>query len=441
MPKLSDGMEEGTVAKWLLPDGYPLKAGDEFVEIETDKSTVAHATEQEGILRTVVPEGTTCEVGSLIARVEPIEPDSDALARAEVEPSLPSAYVQESEEATSSPNHESSQTTQFFAPAAVPSATELGDGAQGESSSTPLSRKAAARHGVDLESVQGTGPGGRVLVHDVLAVAGIRSDGPQVPAVSKGGVAELASSPHPTTATCPFEGSDDACRRGETTLQPLSRVQRIIATRMADTKATVPDFQIECVVAMSDAVALRSQLRTLEGSEGSPTVNDLIIKACALALRHHPLANGSFTPDGFVLHEMVNVGFAVAVEGALIVPTVFNADIRSLGDIASESRRLAERARSGSATPDELAGGTFTVSNLGMFGVTGMVPIINPPQAAILGVGALRNELTRINGEVVDRIVATFTLSCDHRILYGSDAARFLAEIRQLLETPIQLFL
>jgi pyruvate dehydrogenase E2 component (dihydrolipoamide acetyltransferase) len=224
--------------------------------------------------------------------------------------------------------------------------------------------------------------------------------------------------------------------------QQPSRLQQLIARRMADAKATVPHFQVQTEVVMDEAIALRAELKSLAGeSDPVPSFNDMIIKAAAVALVEHPLANGSYQDDGFVLHDQVNVGMAVAADNALVVPTVFDAVGKSLGQIARETRALAARVRDGEISPAELEGGTFTVSNLGMFGMTAITPVINPPQAAILGVGALRQTLARVDGEIIDRTLLTLTLSCDHRILYGADASRFLARIRELLESPLRLAL
>jgi pyruvate dehydrogenase E2 component (dihydrolipoamide acetyltransferase) len=225
-------------------------------------------------------------------------------------------------------------------------------------------------------------------------------------------------------------------------VEELTRLQQVVARRMAEAKSTIPHFQVQTEVAMDAALSLRSQLKaTAEAlGESAPSVNDVIVKACALALRRHPHANGSYRAGRFELHEHVNVGVAVAAEGALVVPTVFDADAKSLGAIAADTRRLAERVRVQQITPPELSGATFTVSNLGMFGMTAITPVINPPQAAILGVGAARPVLARDeHGEIVDRSLLTLTLSCDHRILYGADAARFLADIKALLEAPLRL--
>jgi pyruvate dehydrogenase E2 component (dihydrolipoamide acetyltransferase) len=214
-------------------------------------------------------------------------------------------------------------------------------------------------------------------------------------------------------------------------------VQQVIARRMAESKATVPEFTLRSEIDMHDCVALRTQLKALGGEV--PSYNDMVVKACALALREFPRANGSYRDASFELHSRVNVGIAVAATDALVVPTIFDADRKSLREIARESRALAERVRTGTVTPPELSGGTFTVSNLGMFGVTDFTAVINPPQAAILAVGALTPRAVVRDGELVARHTMGVTLACDHRILYGADAAQFLARIRVLLEQPLAL--
>jgi pyruvate dehydrogenase E2 component (dihydrolipoamide acetyltransferase) len=220
-----------------------------------------------------------------------------------------------------------------------------------------------------------------------------------------------------------------------------SRVQRLIARRMAEAKATVPDFEVELDVVMDQAIAMRAELKKLQDDESVPSLNDFVVKACAMALRRHPRVNASYADGQFKLHSRVNIGVAVASEEALVVPVVRDADTKSLGAIAGETRWLAARVRAGQVTPPELSGGTFTVSNLGMFGMTAIRPVINLPQAAILGVGAIREILARVDGEVVDRRTMTLTLTADHRILYGADAARFLDEVKTLLESPLKLAL
>ncbi len=212
-------------------------------------------------------------------------------------------------------------------------------------------------------------------------------------------------------------------------------MQQTIARRMAESKATIPDFTLQADVDMEECVKLRAQLKAIS-SEDAPTYNDMVVKACALALREHPRANGSYKDGALQLHSRVNVGVAVAAQDALVVPTVFDADSKALGEIAREARALAARVRDGSITPPELGGGTFTVSNLGMYGIKSFNAIINPPQAAILSVGSVEQRVVVRDGGLTPRHTMTLTLVCDHRILYGADAAEFLARIRELLQAP-----
>jgi pyruvate dehydrogenase E2 component (dihydrolipoamide acetyltransferase) len=227
------------------------------------------------------------------------------------------------------------------------------------------------------------------------------------------------------------------------TVQELTRTQSVIARRMAESKATVPEFTLSAEVDMEAAVALRAQLKAVAGAEGAatPSYNDMVVKACAIALREHPRANGAYRDGRFELYSRVNVGVAVAAQDSLVVPTVFDADQKSLGEIARETRTLAERVRAGAVTPPELSGGTFTVSNLGMFGIQSFTAVINAPQAAILAVGEMTPRAVVRDGEIVALHAMTVTLACDHRILYGAEAAEFLGRIRGLLEQPIALAL
>jgi pyruvate dehydrogenase E2 component (dihydrolipoamide acetyltransferase) len=407
MPKLSESMEQGTILAWLKHTGDAVEIGDELAEIEADKSTVAYAAQDAGTLETLIEEGDTVEVGVPIARI--------GAAVAQPEPVSPAPISPAPVSAASVPAGPGSE--------AIAETNGNGSGDGHRSAGTPLARRAAALHGVELASVRGTGPLGRVTRADVLKSAGLTTPAPSpvLPSAPASARRELAP------------GS----RR-----QELSGLQRLIARRMAEAKATVPHFQVQTEVAMDEAISLRAALKPL-ATDGSPapSLNDIIIKAAGMALRQHPLANGSYQDDGFLLHDQINVGMAVAADQALVVPTVFDADRKSLGQIARETRVLAARVREGQISPAEMEGGTFTVSNLGMFGMTAITPVINPPQAAILGVGSLRQTLARVDGEIVDRTLVTLTLSCDHRILYGADAARFLARIRELLEVPIRMAL
>jgi pyruvate dehydrogenase E2 component (dihydrolipoamide acetyltransferase) len=294
---------------------------------------------------------------------------------------------------------------------------------------SPVARRVAHERGVDLHTLRGSGPGGRIVKADV------ESSAPGVP-----GAAERARA---APATLALESA-----KGKTREVELSRTQQTIARRMAESKATIPHFALTIEVDMEECVALRSELkRVAPKAEPVPTYNDMVVKASALALRAHPRANSSYRDARLQLHSRVNVGVAVATEGdeehggALIVPTVLDADRKALGEIAREARALAARVRDGTITPPELSGGTFTVSNLGMYGIESFTAIINPPQAAILSVGAVAPAAVVRDGGISIRHTMALTLACDHRILYGADAARFLAQIRELLERPAALTL
>jgi pyruvate dehydrogenase E2 component (dihydrolipoamide acetyltransferase) len=270
---------------------------------------------------------------------------------------------------------------------------------------------------------------------------------------TQGAVAAQPPSPAATEApSAAAEGApaplDVASAKGEAREVELSRTQQTIARRMAESKATIPHFTLTVDVDMEECVALRTELKRMTpAAEAAPTYNDMVVKASALSLRAHPRANSSYRDARLALHSRVNVGVAVATEaddlqgGALIVPTVLDADRKALGEIARETRALAARVRDGTITPPELSGGTFTVSNLGMYGVELFTAIINPPQAAILSVGAVAPAAVVREGGISIRHTMAVTLACDHRILYGADAARFLAHIRELLERPAALTL
>jgi pyruvate dehydrogenase E2 component (dihydrolipoamide acetyltransferase) len=283
---------------------------------------------------------------------------------------------------------------------------------------SPLARRVARELGVELSGLSGSGPHGRVIKSDVMAAAGGGG--------ARGAVPEPREE---VVASVPADGE----------VVELTRTQSLIARRMAESRGTVPEFSLEVDVDMTGALEMRRELKAV--SEPAPSLNDIIVKACALALRRHPRANGSFGENGFVLHPGVNVAIAVAVEGSLLTPVVRDADTKSVGEIAGETRQLIERARAGRLSPAELDGGTFTVSNLGMFGIDRFEGIINAPQSAILCVGATRDRPVARDGEVVIRPMASMTLAADHRILYGADAATFLVDVRRFLEHPLTMAL
>ncbi|MBS1880105.1 MAG: 2-oxo acid dehydrogenase subunit E2 [Actinobacteria bacterium] len=433
MPRLSDSMEEGTILAWLVEAGQAVSEGQDLLEVETDKANMTVEAEGSGVLEILAAEGATLAVGEPIARL--LDGGSVAApADAPDEVAAPEPDSPASEAAAPVPAPDEGQGAMAPSNGRAATPTQSASSANGRGA-TPLARRIAAAHGVSVEAIGGgTGIGGRVVKADVLAAAGIA----ETPAATA--VAEPSADPSPTAAASAALGAETA-KGGSSVLEP-SRLQAVIARRMAEAKATVPHFQVETEVRMDAAIELRERLKEVAGEAPAPSFNDLIVRAAALALREHPKANGSYRDARFELHERVNVGIAVAAEGGLVVPTIFDADRRSLGEIGRDARRLAERVRAGTVTPPELAGGTFTVSNLGMFGMTAIHPVINLPQAAILGVGKMRPVLERGgDGEIVDATLMTLTLSCDHRILYGAEAAEFLGAIRDLLEAPLRIAL
>jgi len=401
MPRLSDSMEEGTVLKWMKGVGDEVAVGDELVEIETDKANMAYESDVAGTLTEILaPEGETLPIGAPIAVVG--DPDKG--------PTVAAAGPVAAGDPPSPPVAKASSAT--VPPTAPP-------GARADRvKASPLARRIAQENGVDLSSVTGSGPGGRIVKADV--------EGAQAPA---------AAPAAPAT-------QETETAKGTTTYQDLTRLQQVVSRRMAESKATAPHFYLQSEIDMSAAVAARGRLKALtpEG-EVVPSFNDMVVKACALALREHPLANGSYKDGRFELYSRVNVGVAVAARDALVVPTVFDADRKGLREIATDARRLAGKVRDGSITPPELSGGTFTVSNLGMYGVSNFSAVINAPQAAILAVGAIAEKPVVRDGEITTAHLLGVTLACDHRILYGAPAAEFLATIRGLLEEPLSLAL
>lgn len=422
MPRLSDTMEEGTVLRWLKRDGEHVGRGEELVEIETDKAAMTYESDTDGTLQTLAHEGDTLAVGELIARIG--EASGDATAGEQATTDAAEASPASTKQPPAAPTHDR-----------TPAEHDAPERA-GRVKASPLARRIARETGVDLSGVSGSGPGGRIVKADVES-AKAASPAPATSAMD-------SSSP---AARTPPSVAEVASAKGETTAIELTRTQRTIARRMAESKATIPDFTLTADIDMERCVELRAELKRLSHDD-APTYNDMIVKACALALRDHPRANGSYRDGRFELHARVNVGVAVAVSsddptaGALVVPTVFDADTKALGEIARETRTLAERVRDATITPPELSGGTFTVSNLGMYRITQFTAIVNPPQAAILAVGAVAPRAVVVRKKkIVARHTMSVTLACDHRILYGADAAVFLARIRELLEEPAALTL
>jgi pyruvate dehydrogenase E2 component (dihydrolipoamide acetyltransferase) len=433
MPRLSDSMEEGTILKWLKSVGDEVAVGDELVEIETDKANMVYEADTAGTLTELVAaEGDTLPIGEVIARVgdagevqasgnggEPASAPEPAAAPAAAEKAPPKA------EPTPPPAAAAPQAP------APPAPTKDG----GRVKASPIARRIAQERGLDLAALSGSGPGGRIVKADVEKAG------------TGAGTVAPSAAPAPAAAAAPAAPTPGAqekpeTAKGQTTVQELTKLQQIVARRMSESKATAPHFYLESEIDMSRCFEARKRIKeaSKEG-EVVPSFNDMVIKAAALALREFPRANGAYRDGKFELYSRVNVGIAVAAQDALVVPTVFDADRKGLREIAQEARALAQRVREATVTPPELSGGTFTVSNLGMFGISNFAAVINQPQAGILAVGAIVEKPVVRDGEITTAHLMNVNLACDHRILYGADGAEFLGRIRALLEEPLGLAL
>jgi len=428
MPRLSDSMEEGTILRWLKSPGDEVSLGEELVEIETDKANMVYEAPAGGtLIETVAQEGDTLPIGQVIARVGEAgeKPSGDGGAGSHEPDAAPQAR-------TEKPTRQAEAVAEEEpAPPGPAPAPPSGDG---RVKASPLARRMASEQGLDLGALSGSGPAGRIVKADVER------------AIAAGPAPTAAPAAAPPRAT-PAEPTPGARERPETakgavTIEELTKLQQTVARRMAESKATAPHFQLSAQIDMSRAVAARARIKAeAKEDEVVPSFNDMVVKACAIALREHPRANGAYRDGRRELYSRVNVGVAVAARDALVVPTIFDADLKGLRQIASEARALAQRVRDGTVTPPELSGGTFTVSNLGMYGISNFQAVINPPQAGILAVGAITETPVVRDGEIATAHLMGVTLACDHRVLYGADGAMFLGRVRALLEEPLGLAL
>ncbi len=422
MPRLSDTMEEGTIARWLKHPGDAVQPGDVLAEIQTDKATMDLEAYDAGVLqRLLAEEGATVPIGQPIAVIgaEPAAgatgpgdsgPEPTATEPTATEPSAPAA---------SPPGAAAAGPTASRVP--VPAAPP----------SSPLARTLARRHGLDLSWVTGSGPGGRVVRADVEAAIAARAASP---VAGPGAGAE-----RPAPAVVPGAPGGPQVAAGEAEEVPLSTLRRITAERL-EQSARVPHFDLTTVVDAGALLSLRAEVnRALGGRPARVSVTDLLVKACAEVLRAHPEVNSVWGGDKLLRYRHVNVGVAVAVPEGLVVPVVHDADQKPLRQVAAEAHDLAERARQGKLALDDISGGTFTISNLGMYGISHFTAVLNPPQAAILAVGAATPEPVVKDGVVVVATTLRLTLTVDHRALDGASAAQFLADLRSLLHDPVRL--
>jgi pyruvate dehydrogenase E2 component (dihydrolipoamide acetyltransferase) len=419
MPRLSDSMEEGTILKWLVSEGDEVKRGQPIAEIETDKANMTYEVDADGTISELVAnEGDTLAIGEVIARIGEGNGKPKTEKKEEPKAEAQEGPGQEAEEPT--PKHEQRATSN------EQRSSNGGDRVK----ASPVARRMAGEMGVELAQLEGSGPGGRIVKADVEAAA--KGDGAAAP------VREQRTTANGGREAAPQRG--EAGAKGEVEFHELTRLQQTVTRKMSESKATAPDFQLVAEVDMSAAVELRARLK--EVADPAPSFNDMVVKAASIALREHRRVNAAYRDGKFELYSRVNVGIAVAGQDALVVPTIFDADTKSLGQIAKDARNLIEKVRQGQITPPEVSGGTFTVSNLGMYGIDSFSAVINPPQAAILTVGALKKRaVPDERGRIAARDLMNLTLVCDHRILYGADGAEFLARVRELLESPLSLAL
>lgn len=437
MPKMGDAMEEGTLLRWIKNEGDTVAAGDPLAEIETDKVTLELTAEEAGTLaKRIAREGESIPVGQPIAMIlgegERLEDGATAAAA----PAPPERLQREAAQAAPRPA-EGGETTHGAAvvaqepPApATPAerraepATSTGAGAAERVKVSPLARRIAQEHEIDLHRVQGSGPGGRIVREDVEAFLQQRQAAPS------------------STPAAPVAPAAAVAATAEVERVPLSRMRATIARRMVESKTTIPHIYVSAEVDMTEALRWRKQLNEAATGEGYKiTVNDMIVKACALALTKFPNVNASFMGDHIARHQQINISIAVALKEGLIAPVVRDADQKSLGRISRETADLATRARDGKLQPREFDGGTFTVSNLGPYGVDVFVAIITLPQVAALAVGSAVQKAVVVDGQIAVRDRMTVTVSADHRVIDGAEAAQFIGEVRRLLEQPLALLM
>jgi len=414
MPKLSDTMEEGTIVEWKKKTGDAVKSGDVLAEVESDKATFDLEAESDGVLSILVEQGVPAKIGAPIATIgeASVAPAPKKASPAPAKPKEPEAPPQVAEERQAAARSAAPPPHPPAAPASSPQ-----DGEHIKAS--PLAKRLAAEMGVDIGSLKGSGPDGRIVKEDVLAAAGGKT-----PTGERRRPVAAPRAPGPDVEV----------------IDP-TRMQATIARRMSESKTTVPEFTVTVEARVDEAVKMRQQLKDSVPGAEKVTMTDFLVRASALALRKFPEVNTSWVDGRFQRKRAVNIGLAVAPSQGmgLLVPVVHDADLKDLVQISIESRQVIERARSGRPNEGDLSGATFSISNLGMYGVDEFVAIINPPEAAILAVGAIKDVPVVEEGRIVPGKVMRMTLSVDHRVFYGATAAQFMAEVKRLIENPVTL--
>ena len=436
MEALSPTMEEGRLVKWMKAEGDAVKSGDVLAEVETDKAIMELVARGDGVLRKrLLDEGGTIAVGALIAVIAGKDEDINSLiagaGAAAAAPAAPAAAsegpppaAQATAPATDGRDRQTAQPNVSTQPAAAvaappappaPPAPSAPSAPSGRQRSSPLARRLAAERGLDLGSIGGSGPGGRIIKRDVEAAPGLTA---------------AAAAPRPQ-APRPAAGEDyrDV---------PLTQIRKTIARRLAESIGPIPTFYLTAEFDLERAAEMRSAMAEL-GDEYKVSFNDIVMKAVATALSQHPECNAHWLGDHIRYFNRVHLGMAVAVEDGLITPVIFDADQKGLRELAQEARALAGRARERRLKPEEYTGSTFSVSNLGMFGIDHFTAIINPPESGILAIGGIEPKPVIVDGNVMVRRRLRVTMSCDHRVIDGATGAKFLQTLRRLLELPLLL--
>ncbi len=421
MEALSPTMEEGRLITWLKNEGDQVNEGDLLAEVETDKATMELVARGSGVLRKrLLGDGETANVGTVIAVIAAPDEDISSIA-GESAPSgaAPAKAPEQKEEAIAQAEQAVAASGEPSPPAAppaqaAPAAPAAAQGEQGRVKASPLARKLAQEQGVELGGVQGSGPGGRIVKRDVEAAA----QAPSAPAAA---------------AAAPGAAFTDV---------PLSQMRKTIAKRLTQSIGPVPHFFLTIEVDMTQTMSLRKKINESLADQGvKVSPNDLVIKAVAMALTRHPWVNAAWTGESVRLYNEVHIGVAVAVDEGLITPVIRDANRKGVGEIASTVKELAGRAREKKLKPEEYTGSTFSISNLGMFGIEEFTAVINPPEAAILAVGAVADKVVAENGQPVVRSRMRVTLSCDHRVIDGATGAQFLQTLKSYLEDPMMMII
>ncbi|HVS83172.1 MAG TPA: pyruvate dehydrogenase complex dihydrolipoamide acetyltransferase [Pyrinomonadaceae bacterium] len=430
MPKLSPTMEEGQLSRWLKKEGDKVSMGEPLAEIDTDKATMEMQALSNGVLRKIlIGEGQSAPLGQAIAIIGDADEDISALLKSiESKPAkAPSATAESAQPAAEpAPDSTPAAATKSAVPADGKPSTETSRD-DGRQLISPIAARMAAEAGINLKSVQGSGPGGRIVKRDVEAAVGAT----EAPAKGAPRLKPIAAASHePGVVYGPSSYREE----------PLSEMRRTIARRLVTSLGPVPHFFLTSEIDMERAADMRRSINELY-PEVKLSVNDIVIKVTAGALMQHPQVNASFQDKTVRYYEHADIGVAVATENGLITPVVRSADLKSLLEIAGEIRELATRARVRKLKPEEYTGASFSISNLGMFGIDEFTAVINPPEGAILAVGAMAPKPVVNDGQIVIRQTMRVTMSCDHRVIDGATGAQFLQTFKQILENPLYLFL